>query len=143
MREIKETINKLNSSINIIRSEKAEMENNLNGIIDELNSIIDEKTTKQEELTEKVNYQFKILCNKEITLDLMMKERDDFRDKLDEIKQLKIKEKDEMESVLSDKLKDNQVRLTLVVDVLCSLTMVFVYNKKTLVSVMFYMLCKM
>lgn len=143
MREIKETINKLNSSINIIRSEKAEMENNLNGKIDELNSIIDEKTTKQEELTEKVNYQFKILCNKEITLDLVMKERDDFRDKLDEIKQLKMKEKDEMESVLSDKLKDNQVRLTLVVDVLCSLTMVFVYNKKTLVSVMFYMLCKM
>ncbi|XP_013145195.1 PREDICTED: huntingtin-interacting protein 1 isoform X2 [Papilio polytes] len=108
-REIKETINKLNSSINIIRSEKAEMENNLNGKIDELNSIIDDKTTKLEELTEKVNYQFKILCNKEITLDLVMKERDDFREKLDEIKQLKIKEKDEMESVLSDKLKDNQM----------------------------------
>ncbi|KPI95664.1 Huntingtin-interacting protein 1 [Papilio xuthus] len=109
MREINETIFKLNSDIDIIKNEKAEMENNLNGKINELNCTIDDITAKLEECKYEVNFHRKIIDNKEITLDLVMKERDDMQTKLDEMKRLKMNEKDEMDLVLSEKVKDNQM----------------------------------
>ncbi|KPJ08588.1 Huntingtin-interacting protein 1 [Papilio machaon] len=109
VQEIKETMLKLNNDIDIIRNEKAEMENNLNGKINELNCIIDDTTAKLKEYEHDVINYRQVLHNKEITLDLVMKERDDLRTKLDEMEQIKINEKDEMDLVLSEKIKDNQM----------------------------------
>ncbi|CAK1580482.1 unnamed protein product [Parnassius mnemosyne] len=112
IREKEETIETLNNKVYILQNEKIEIENKLNDEIDLLKQ--EKKDFKHITDTELKKLQDENICYiqmlyaKDATLGQVMKERDEIMGEFAELEQLKIKERNDMDVMLSVKEKEYQ-----------------------------------
>lgn len=117
---MEEALATLNIRINTIEKEKKENENKLCADIDslkeEMSRVVEGKDAELKGVQDD-NYAYRQnIYGKESTIDALMKERDTIRNQFTELDKEKTKEKKDMDILLSEKEKENQVRLKWVVD---------------------------
>ncbi|CAG5045166.1 unnamed protein product [Parnassius apollo] len=113
IKQKEETIEILNNNLYIMQNEKIEIENKLNDEIDQLKKekkdFIHISETERKKVEDQNICYKQLLYAKDTTLGQVIKERDELMDQFAELEQLKIKEKDEMDVILSVKEKEYQM----------------------------------
>ncbi|CAH2048721.1 unnamed protein product, partial [Iphiclides podalirius] len=111
--EMERTIAALNIRISTIEEEKIVNDNKWSAEIDNLKQklaeVINVKNTELHEIEHKMKSYVQFLHNKEVTLDLVQKERDTLKIQISELEASKSKEKEDMELLISEKEKESQI----------------------------------